>query len=358
MKNQRGFSALELFVWVGIFIVMIPIMVAILRSTIFSSHQLVKSNLTNVEKTRSINSFLGDLRSASRGALGNTQCNGGFEEYDELTGAPLFWPMAVTGNGESTYIDSYPNNQVRSGFKSVGLRTFDAGGVSIQSGHEIRLSSGAAYMLVAQVHRTEINNNGRLELLDALTNLPVTTVASTSDGWNKIMIRYPAVGLIDFAIHPKRVKIQLSVNAPGPLFNEWVYFDDIALIPIHSILAPASVSNVQNLSINDLDLTETSGFRFSKWENGRMMPFRYRVMDGPLGATLIREKFDGRWKLMNGKLIPGLTSLEFSFNELGVLPPLGYDTPLTINVGFKNYSKRNPLGEERIETMMVYAAAP
>jgi hypothetical protein len=126
-----------------------------------------------------------------------------------------------------------------------------------------------------------------------------------------------------------------------------VYFDDVAVTPLRSVLLdkyqPSTV-NVSTAVVNASDPADAAGFHFARWEDGSLFLYRYRLSDFQT-PYLIREKFDPatqEWtQAWGGKLGANIDSLIFSFNPYDTYPAKGKESVLTVDFILKDNFAKN-----------------
>ncbi|OVE76072.1 hypothetical protein BVX98_06620, partial [bacterium F11] len=255
---------------------------------------------------------------------------------------PQYWANSASGVGSDfNYEFGYTTSTVFSGFQGIALKAGVGNTAHYESGYFMKLSSGAAFMITGKIARPDANNNGTIRL-ESNAFVTLGSITTTKNNWDKLKFRYPASGFYDGTLPQNEVKIILSAqNTFGT--PEWVYFDEIALTPIHAVItstnSPSGV-NINNTTSDPPDnVMECSGYRFSRWENETIRFGRYRIGQWEKDKYVIREMWDpmsSSWYQEPDRPVGlGIASLKFSYDIDSDLPNNGKDIPLSFYWAFR-----------------------
>lgn len=332
---------IDVAVWMVLLAVLAPALGILFGRTIRLS---MSSILYQKELTRfgsELNIILADLRSASKNSIGSLLVNGNFE-LAQSTSVPRYWSGSVAGgNGSYAYVTDSNLAKVENGYHSLALKTSDGTAVTYDYSSPMTLSPGNAYILTARV-RCTINGNqeGRVSLLDTSNNL-IAQVKTSSITWQKMTLRYPAVGVYAAGTLPSdRVRLRLTNIALAATGVGDVYFDNISLTGIYSIViaTAANLVNVNSAVYTSTTPNECAGFQFARWDenNNVLNLYRYRAATGVAGNKLLREKYDmdsSKWVTAGGNAIfSGIRTFAIGYSEDFSLPAKGKDGVLTVTI--------------------------
>lgn len=339
IHSEKGITLLEFIITTAIIgILVVSINTIFLKShdssqRVYHSQEALTSNLWGLYWITK------DLRSASRHSVGSYILNGGFEKPSDGT-TPLYWSSVVEGTGIYGYEQSRSTVTVKSGVRSIALSISKKGNpntlVTYETANFIEITPNMAYMITGWVRNSTFGTIGRISLIDNSFNTVVST-ETHADTWEPIQCRFPAAGLyINNMLSLNRVKIRLEVTRMKGSSNLTpVYFDDISVTPIHSVMASSNSSiTVDSTASNPNNPAASVGFRFARWDNGSLNLYRYRIGAKNNENYIIREKFNETnscWENTKIKdLACGIETLIFSYDINNQLPPKGKETPVTI----------------------------
>jgi prepilin-type N-terminal cleavage/methylation domain-containing protein len=357
MKKNRGVTAVELMIAIAISTILVVAVSAYMRQAQNLSAGTQHSQEVLSGEITTANLLLEDFRSTTRTSLGSLLLNGSFEM--QLNGtSPRYWSTALSDLGSLTYELSNTTGAVHNGFHSVKIIGQLGSTPGLDTSLSMTLVPGTAYMVTAWARVEDSNSAYQVSLLNN-SNAQIAVSPSASDNltdWHAIQFRFPSSGVYTANLIPQDLaKIRLSLaNGSGP-----VYFDDVAVTPIKSILVStdAAAVNVPNVASSQTDPADPAGFRFVRFEDEVEALFRYRIGSNNGLNHLIREKFDvtaGRWNTSGpSNLGNGICELELMYNMSNALPASGKETPLTVAFGLTDKLSQNQHKAAHVRTLTV-----
>lgn len=365
MRNKRhvmGFTLPELAIGVLVAGIVIPVVLGILFQVVRLSVKGFAIFMLQDNKILSSDFILKDLRSASRNSVASTLMNGGFEDADGTN--PAYWAAAVGGTGEYTHEDSESNQIVYNGYRSLSLRSQDANSVTYDSTHTIVLNQGGAYWITARIRSSDSNTSGKVALWDTDGN-ELASFSTTNTNWHQAGFRYPTTFPDTYSggLTNDQVFVRLTVTPPDLAgTGQWVYFDDVAVTQIHSVIYDqlSTNINIENDKIDTVnpEAAESTGFKFIRWDGPDPNLYRYRVDIKSFGRYFKRERYDAdsdSWVSDGGhRLSNSVQNITITYDETGAIPSSGKKDVVNILV-----TQTNPAdGTDESFTITAYPLAP
>ncbi|MBD3271547.1 MAG: prepilin-type N-terminal cleavage/methylation domain-containing protein [Elusimicrobia bacterium] len=364
LMNERGFTLLELFLVVAILGIIVTSIVTFFTKSHDTAIRASQSQHVLASKQWALYQIMLDLRSASRCTVGSYILNGGFESSEDKKG-PDFWADKATGVGVYKYFETQSSQTVRGGFCSVVMRLNTGNEIYLESEDFFSLTPDMAYMLSGWVRCANLSVRAGISLVDESYATVVSTTAQSTD-WMQLTCRYPSSNnYTSGMVSNNRVKCRLSVifdNGAGPYGP--IYFDNISLTPLESVMV--SLESTANVNHTVSDVTspfDPVGFRFYRWENEVLRLYRYRIgSQGSANQYLIREVYNvdsDIWEKGNiHSIAKGVEELQFIYDDQGLLPTEGKETPLEVNLLIRSKNDRIRDVYKESDKILIYPLSP
>ncbi len=341
-----------------VYAVLSLLMIAVVTGYFFQTQKLFhRTSHTSEMLSSKIDAFTfitRDLSSAKRVTLGSILLNGDFETAQNA-GQAANWANASSANGVMGYLQNWSDTS-HNGIHSVSLSR--TGGAEATYDSDIfTLTPGNAYMITAWVRTSDAGTGAIVRLADN-ASFDLGSDISNSTAWFQIKFRYPAANVYqNNVLNLNQAKIQLGANAGTSI----VYFDDIAVTPIQSVLASETAAeiNVSRTVLNVNSPTDTAGFHFVRWENQQPVQFRYRVEGVNEENLVVRERFDtttNQWAVTN-RFARGVAVFRIDYDSIGAVPNDGKDVPFNVSFRMKDSYMRGQQINTKLESMMVFPAS-